>query len=103
MSAQQFPVVHVVLKETVSRFEEEALEDFFVLHDVESIEHIEAFLFCQNQGGIEHGLQVVLAWNDIVAVAGSQLLMVFALENGGWKVIEARQSHDVSSISHDVA
>jgi hypothetical protein len=51
------PVVKVVVEVAISNLEMQVLEDCRVVHQVQAVVHVEAFLLCQDQGVLDQLLQ----------------------------------------------
>lgn len=91
------PVVEVIVKRSVSRSEFQFFDELLVLHEVETVEHIEPSILRENQSVFDDVDDGTTSRDVVEAVCGTEELIALVSEDRRWQAVKRRQSSDLVS------
>jgi len=91
------PVVNIILQISITNTEQVLLESGLVVHQIQSVEHVDTHIASQDQSVLAQILEWHRCGNVVVGVGGKQVIVFRVRHHSGRKVVEGDQISNFTS------
>lgn len=101
LHGRTLPVVQVILQESIARTKQQLVEDSFVFHQIQGIEHIGTFVAGQNQQILHQIFHRHGRGHVVIGIHRVQLVVQRVVDHGRWQVIKGTHVRDFPGVVFD--